>query len=91
MQNFLNNSDVTINLERLQGEFVEKETELRAHFEAKIDEIKRKCAEDLSHSQADVKIRLKKEYGKQRNEQKIQNAKRINPWIPSHRIAIREI
>lgn len=51
-------------LEQMKEEFAEKETELRAHFEAKIEEIKRKCAEDLSHSQADVKARLKKEYGK---------------------------
>lgn len=52
-------------LEQLKEEFEEKETELRTHFEAKIEEIKRKCAEDLSISQSDMKTRLKKEYGKQ--------------------------
>lgn len=54
-----------IHSEQLKEEFKEKETELRVHFEAKIEEIKRKCAEDLSLSQAEMKSRLKKEYGKQ--------------------------
>lgn len=51
-------------VDQLKEEFTEKETELRSHFEAKIDEIKRKCSDDLNVSQADMKARLKKEYGK---------------------------
>lgn len=64
---FTNQMIVMIILDRLKEEFEEKELELRAHFESKIDEIKRKCSEDLNLSQAEMKARLKKEYGKQKN------------------------
>lgn len=47
------------------GEFKAKEIELRAHFEMKIDEIKRKCTDELNHGQLEMKTRLKKEYGEQ--------------------------
>lgn len=51
----------------MKAEFVEKENESQAYFEIKIDEIKRKCTDELNHSQLEIKAKLKKEYGKQIN------------------------
>lgn len=55
---------LALNLERLKGEFTEKEAELRAHFESKIEEIKQKFSEELNVSQVEMKSKLRKEYGK---------------------------
>lgn len=45
-------------------QFTEKETELREQFETKIEEIKRKCSDDLNSTRAEMITKLKQEYGK---------------------------
>lgn len=48
----------------MRSEFEEKQAELKAQFEAKIDEIKRKSAEELNNTKAEMIARLKRDYGK---------------------------
>lgn len=57
------NKKKIFSLDRMKREFVEKETELCTQFEAKIEEIKRKCADDLTSHRNEMKAKLKKEYG----------------------------
>lgn len=50
-------------LDRLQSEFTEKEAKLRVDFETKLDEIKRKSADDLHMCKTEMVAKLKREYG----------------------------
>lgn len=50
-------------LDRMQSEFKEKEAKLRVDFETKLDEIKRKSADDLHMCKTEMIAKLKREYG----------------------------
>lgn len=50
--------------DKLKQEFNEKEAEMRAEFDGKMNEIKRKSADDLNACKADMIAKLKREYGK---------------------------
>lgn len=60
---YLWNLDV-FELDRLRDEFAEKEAKLKADFEAKLDEIKRKNADELSSCRAEMIAKLKRDYGR---------------------------
>lgn len=51
----------------MRFEFEEKQAELKAQFESKIEEIKRKSAEELNHTKAEMIAKLKRDYGERRH------------------------
>lgn len=60
------NEHASIASDKLRSEFEEQQATLKAQFEAKLDEIKRKSADELNNTKAEMIAKLKRDYGKNR-------------------------
>lgn len=69
---------VNLNSDQLRIDYEEKEAEMKSQFEAKLEEIKRKSADDLNNSKAEMIAKLKRQYGKNLSWQQYENTKFVH-------------